>query len=64
MGYRETAIEVPTEGESCSAIFYQSTNQDDRTSGTVGSFREPPADSLQIRHLIKRVPAVTVGAVP
>jgi hypothetical protein len=59
MGYRETAIEVPAEGEGCRAIFYQSnqsTNQDDRTSDTVGNFRESPADSLQICHLIKRLP--------
>jgi hypothetical protein len=55
MGYRETAIEVPAEGEGCRAILYQSTNQDDRTSDTVGN-RESPADSLQICHLIKRLP--------
>jgi len=38
-GYRETAIELPTDGEGCNAIFYQSTRRDDRTSDTVGSFR-------------------------
>lgn len=56
MGYRDTAI-VPAEGEGCRAIFYQFTNQDDRTSDTVGNFREPPANSLQICRLIERLPS-------
>jgi hypothetical protein len=56
MGYRETAI-VPAEGEGYRAAFYQSTNEDDRTSDPVGNLREPPADSLQICRLIKRLPS-------
>jgi hypothetical protein len=57
MGYRDTAIEVLAEGEGCRASFYQSTNDDGRTSDTVRNFRELLPDSLQICLPIERIPS-------